>query len=145
MVFDKIRAAHQADGHLVSVRDLTISSLGPWSCASCGNPLLLNRTHDKGLYFEHDLELADDPHLMVCGYRRASMAKPPSLFDQSVEDWLQRTDTMPARPPLFADYWCAMCEIEYHGLRNCPQCKKHIYSTEMKNRDTQTVPTKFAR
>lgn len=38
MVFDKIRAALQADGRLISVIDLTISSLGTWSCASCGNP-----------------------------------------------------------------------------------------------------------
>jgi hypothetical protein len=28
MLFNKIRAAHQADGRLVSVRYLTISSLG---------------------------------------------------------------------------------------------------------------------
>jgi len=142
MLFNKIRAARLADDRLISVRDLTVSSHGNWSGTSCGNPLLLNRTHDWGLYFEHDEEQADDTHLMACGYRRASMAKPPSLFDQGVEDWLQRTDTMPACPPLFEDYWCA---IEYHGPRNCPQCKKHIYSTEMKNRDTQIVPTKFAR
>lgn len=38
MLFNKIRAARQADGRLVSIRDLTVSSLGDWSCASCGNP-----------------------------------------------------------------------------------------------------------
>lgn len=37
MLFNKIRTARQADGRLISAMDLTISSLGIWSCASCGN------------------------------------------------------------------------------------------------------------
>ncbi|WP_367305202.1 DUF7828 domain-containing protein [Lelliottia amnigena] len=72
MLFNKIRAARQADGRLVSVRDLTVSSSGAWNCVSCGNPLLLSRTHGKGLYFEHDEEQVDDNNLMVCGYSSAS-------------------------------------------------------------------------
>lgn len=40
MLFIKIRVARQAHGRLVSIRDLTVSSLGDWNCASCGNPYL---------------------------------------------------------------------------------------------------------
>ncbi len=43
MGLNKILAARQSNGRLISASDLTISSLGTWSCAPSGNPY-----HRKG-------------------------------------------------------------------------------------------------
>ncbi|MGV3980250.1 putative zinc ribbon protein [Citrobacter freundii] len=43
------------------------------------------------------------------------------------------------------DYFCVLCLREYYGHRCCPECRQHIYSTEMKDRDLLTIPVKFAK
>ncbi|WP_252150570.1 zinc-ribbon domain-containing protein [Escherichia coli] len=43
------------------------------------------------------------------------------------------------------DYFRVLCQREYYGLRCCPECRQHIYSTEMKDIDTITVPETFAK
>ncbi|ERM08567.1 hypothetical protein L584_21605 [Pantoea agglomerans Tx10] len=47
--------------------------------------------------------------------------------------------------PSKKDYFCVLCQHEYYGFRCCPACKQHIYSTEVKDIDTLTVPVTFAK
>ena len=138
MLFKKIRAARRDDDSLVTVRDLIPHSRGPWYCGSCGNPLPLRRTHDAGVYFEHDLEQAEDASLSICGYRLTPAVKTASPFELALNEIVQRNDMM-SRTSAVGYYWCALCENEYQGPRKCPQCKEHIYSTEMCHLDRRTM------
>ncbi|WP_448622505.1 putative zinc ribbon protein [Dickeya fangzhongdai] len=47
--------------------------------------------------------------------------------------------------PSKKNYFCVLCQHEYYGFRCCPACKQHIYSTEVKDIDTLTVPVTFAK
>ncbi|WP_444546549.1 putative zinc ribbon protein [Citrobacter braakii] len=54
-------------------------------------------------------------------------------------------DDVYATTPSKKDYFYVLCQREYYGLRCCPACKQHIYSTEVKDIDTITVPETFAK
>ncbi|EHR0267456.1 hypothetical protein KS672_004453, partial [Escherichia coli] len=70
--------------------------------------------------------------------------KPVSAFEQAVNALMERDDT-PSTGPSKKDYFRVLCQREYYGLRCCPECRQHIYSTEMKLFDILTVPEKFAK
>ncbi|MGY9364624.1 putative zinc ribbon protein [Citrobacter portucalensis] len=54
-------------------------------------------------------------------------------------------DDVYATTPSKKDYFYVLCQREYYDLRCCPACKQHIYSTEVKDIDTITVPETFAK
>lgn len=144
MQFRTIRTALDHEGEVTYIRDLTPRSRGLWFCRSCNNPLHLHWTHDSGRYFEHDLEEAEEFRLMHCEYRVFSQDKPVSAFDQAVNSLMAREDVH-SKGPSKEDYFCVLCEYKYYGHRCCPECGQHIYSTEMKDLDTLTVPVTFAK
>ncbi|MEQ4796790.1 putative zinc ribbon protein [Enterobacter cloacae] len=67
-----------------------------------------------------------------------------SAFDQAVNALMERDDVS-ITAPSDRDYFCILCQREYYGIRCCPACGQHIYSTEMKDLDTLTIPVKFAK
>lgn len=144
MQFRTIRTAFDHEGEVIRIRDLTPRSRGLWFCRSCNNPLRLHWTHDSGGYFEHDLEEAEELRLTHCAYRIITLDKPVSAFDQAVNALMER-DYALSTEPSEKDYFCVLCQHEYYGIRCCPKCRQHIYSTEPGLRDTLTVPLKFAK
>ncbi|MFB4597863.1 zinc-ribbon domain-containing protein [Enterobacter cloacae] len=101
-------------------------------------------THDSGGYFEHDREDADERRLTHCAYRIIARDKPISAFDQAVNA-LRERDDVSVTAPSDRDYFCVLCQREYYGIRCCPACGQHIYTTEMKDLDTLTIPVNFAK
>ncbi|KFC06273.1 hypothetical protein GTGU_02794 [Trabulsiella guamensis ATCC 49490] len=144
MQFRTIRTALDHEGEVIHTRDLTPRSRGRWYCRSCNNPLRLHWTHDCGGYFEHDLEESEERGLKHCAYRVISQDKPVSAFDQAVNALMERDDAH-ATEPSKKDYFCVLCQREYYGLRCCPVCRQHIYSTEMKDLDPLARPVTFAK
>ncbi|WP_234009371.1 zinc-ribbon domain-containing protein [Cronobacter sakazakii] len=144
MQFRIIRTALNHMGKVIHARDLTPRSRERWYCCSCNNPLRLRWTHDSGGYFEHDLEEAEELKLRQCEYQAIPQEKPVSAFEQAVNALMERDDT-PSTGPSKKDYFCVLCQREYYGFRCCPECRQHIYSTEMKLFDLLTVPEKFAK
>lgn len=144
MQFRTMRTALNQEGEVTYIRDLTPRSRGLWFCRSCSNPLRLHWTHDSGGYFEHDQEDADERRLTHCAYRIIARDKPVSAFDQAVNAMMERDDVS-VTAPSDRDYFCVLCQREYYGIRCCPACGQHIYSTEMKDLDTLTIPVNFAK
>lgn len=139
MQFRTIRTALNQEGEVTYIRDLTPRSKGLWFCRSCSNPLRLHCG-----YFEHDQEDADERRLTHCAYRIIARDKPVSAFDQAVNALMERDDVS-VTAPSDRDYFCVLCQREYYGIRCCPACGQHIYSTEMKDLDTLTIPVNFAK
>ncbi|EMT6396763.1 MULTISPECIES: putative zinc ribbon protein [Klebsiella] len=144
MQFRTIRTALDHKGQVAHTRNLSPRSRGAWYCRSCNNPLRLHWTHDCGGYFEHHLEEAEVHRLMHCEYRVISQYKPISAFEQAVKALIERDDVSVIAPSE-KDYFCVLCQRDYHGQRCCPECGEHIYSTEMNDLDTLTIPVTFAK
>lgn len=144
MQFRTIRTALDREGEVTYILDLTPRSRGIWFCRSCNNPLRLHWTHDSGGYFEHDLEDADERRLTHCAYRIIVRDKPVSAFDLAVNALIERDDVS-VTVTSEKDYFCVLCQREYYGHRCCPECGQHIYSTELNNLDSLTVPVTFAK
>lgn len=144
MQFRTIRTAFDHQSHVVHASKLSPRSRGTWFCCSCRSALRLCWTHDNGGFFEHDLEDAEELRLKHCAYRVISQDKPVSAFDQAVNALMKRDDA-PSTVLLRTDYFCVLCQREYYGLRCCPECGQHIYSTELRLRDTLAVPVRFAK
>ncbi|MDH1610859.1 putative zinc ribbon protein [Klebsiella aerogenes] len=139
-----IRTAIDHEGEVTHIRDLTPRSWGLWFCRSCNNTLRLHWTHDSGGYFEHDLEDADERRLTHCTYRIIARDKPVSAFDVAVNALMERDDVS-VTAPSEKDYFCVLCQRKYYGHRCCPECGQYIYSTEMNDLDTLTIPVAFAK
>lgn len=144
MEFRIIRTALDYEGKVINIRDLSPRSRGLWYCRSCNNPLRLSWTHDRGGYFEHDREESEELRLKHCAYQVIPQVKPVSAFDQAVNALMERDDACSTESAK-KDYFCVLCQREYYGLRCCPECQQHIYSTEMKDLDIHTVPVTFAK
>ncbi|HCM9268849.1 TPA: hypothetical protein N5L33_004806 [Enterobacter cloacae subsp. cloacae] len=144
MQFRTIRTALDHEGEVTYIRDLTPRSRGLWFCRSCNNPLRLHWTHDSGGYFEHDQEDAEKIRLTHCEYQIIVLDKPVSAFEQAVNVLMERDDLYDNETSK-KDFFCILCQREYYGLRYCPTCKQHIYSTEVKDRDTLIMLTKVKK
>lgn len=141
MQFKKIHEAYSVGGSHVEASDLTLNVLTNYRCLSCGNPLRLHWTHTGGRYFSHILQLARMESLLQCDYLIPVGAtlypKPLTPFASGVQDVLQR-DNATLGFPEPQRFVCVMCNHEYDGLKMCPLCNDWMYTTELKNRCTDT-------
>lgn len=133
MQFRKIRKALTRTNREVRAEELPIRARGPWYCPSCDSPLLLHRGHTDGAYFVHNIEYSEHDALSGCEYQvHESGQRPASEFVRNASAALRHP-----QPTMLAeqDYWCALCQHEYFGGKNCPKCRESIYTTELRNVD----------
>ncbi|WON77398.1 putative zinc ribbon protein [Serratia sp. UGAL515B_01] len=128
MQFKKLREACTLSGERVHVDTLLPDHTVDYYCGDCHNRLTLHVTHTKGRYFEHDLEQVDIKTAQDCCYRLTQREPHTS---PNIEWQFVLALGYPASQP----YFCALCDKEYEGLKTCPDCKSHIYTTEVSLRD----------
>lgn len=147
MQFKKIKCALTKDNQLIRADEQTLPYRARCYCQSCGNSLRLRVTHTEGRFFEHDLEYSDPRRLKACCY-----LLPPTVgdiklsgeFERSAQTVLSQEYSRLGKPE-FQQYFCVLCNHAYYGQRKCPRCLNSLYSTEVANRDTQTVPETWAK
>lgn len=128
MQFKRLREACDSHGQRVRAETLPPSDTTHYYCDDCHNRLVLRVTHTEGRYFEHNLERADPTLAKACRYR---LTQSPPRASPTVKQAFA-----PALgEPTPTDYFCVLCDKAYVGLRTCPYCKEHHYTTEVRLRD----------
>lgn len=136
------------NGNLLRADLYPLQARQPCYCQHCLNPLRFRITHTEGRFFEHDLELSDVNQLESCAYRLSPLPPPPinatTPLAWTVINAMQHDGSVLGNPRP-QRFLCVMCNYEYVGLKTCPRCHNNLYSTEVRNRNTLTLPLKFAR
>lgn len=124
MQFKRLREACDSHGQRVRAETLPPMSTMPCYCDDCHSRLVLRVTHTEGRYFEHDLARADPTLAKDCRYR---LTQSPPRASPAVKQAFT-----PAQSKLTpTDYFCVRCDKAYVGLKTCPYCKAHHYTTEI--------------
>ncbi|MFE8048964.1 MULTISPECIES: putative zinc ribbon protein [Brenneria] len=134
MEFKKIYFAEDKQGKSLSIDLLPIRTAAHFYCKSCHNPLLTCTTHDRGRFFEHDLDRSDIESLMQCEYYISpELSKIPTIINPNIQQ-----DTCMLGFPQTKDYLCLSCHHQYHGEKACPFCKCSIHTVGIEKCDMYT-------
>lgn len=111
-------------GHYVTAGDAVSTGSRVWSCASCGCGLILHAgSPQEAPWFEHDQRNVANRALMNCAYLEPEVktgAKQRQLRSMPAE--------LESVPPVM-NWHCALCGVDYDGVKHCGSCGSGIYSS----------------
>ncbi|MDE7575800.1 putative zinc ribbon protein [Enterobacter hormaechei] len=126
MQIPKCYIAQRKTGEIVAISQLN-SVDDEWFCHHCRCPLIFPPpTRTSSPWFEHDILHRQPEAMLQCHYLAPVNGRPSAVAK------LQRL--LAQLPPVItATQWqCTMCGLSYGGEKRCPQCRKGIYSREIR-------------
>lgn len=126
MQIPKCYIAQCKTGEIVAISQLN-SVDDEWFCHHCRCPLIFHPpTRTSSPWFEHDILHRQPEAMLQCHYLAPVNGRPSAVAK------LQRL--LAQLPPVItATQWqCTMCGLSYGGEKRCPQCRKGIYSREIR-------------
>ena len=126
MLIPKCYIAQRKTGEIFAVSQLN-SGDEEWFCHNCQCPLIFHSpTITSPPWFEHDILQGQPETLLQCPYLAPVNGKPSAVAK------LQRL--LAQLPPVITktQWQCTMCGLSYGGEKRCPQCRKGIYSREIR-------------
>ncbi|ASK01630.1 putative zinc ribbon protein [Citrobacter freundii] len=127
MRVQKCYIAQRRTGEIVPARQVNMAESEEWCCHHCQCPLIFHLpTRTSPPWFEHDIPRGQPEALLQCPWLVQTSGKP-----SAVEKLQQLVTQLP--PVITTTRWqCTMCGLSYGGEKLCSQCRKGIYSREIR-------------